>query len=71
MSAPAPIAWADCVESRLRAHLARKEALERELREVDGMIASESRRFADARGLRLRPDIPQLRHLLKMQPRHA
>lgn len=54
-------------ETRLRTHIARRDQLARELFELDHLIAAESRRFADAHGLTVRPTIPQLKRHLRME----
>ena len=48
-------------EDRLRILLPMRERAEKELREIDAMIAAESRRYADEKGEFLRPTVEQLK----------
>lgn len=51
-------------EDRLRILLPMRERAEKELREIDAMIAVEARKFADEKREFLRPTIEQLRKRL-------
>lgn len=51
-------------EDRLRILLPMRERAEKELREIDAMIADWSRRYADERGEFIRPTVEQLKRRL-------
>lgn len=51
-------------EDRLRILLPMRERAERDLRDIDAMIAKEARRFADEKGEFLRPTLEQLKRRL-------
>ena len=50
-----------CIKSRIAAHIAQRDRLVLELSHIDGLLAVEARRYADAEGLMVRPRIEQLR----------